>query len=445
MKERSKSMVKIAQVVPGTIAEELQLEIGSRIVRINGELVRDVIDYRFLEADALLEVEVANPAGESTIYEIEKDAGEGLGILPAPDAVRQCANKCVFCFVDGNPAGARRSLHLKDDDFRLSFTYGSYVTLTNLGPRGFERLIEQRLSPLYVSVHATDPAVRQRMLGVELGGGIVEQLRQLTSAGLEVHTQIVLCPEWNDGAHLDRTINDLWQLGTGVLSLSVVPVGLTRYNLNNPIRLLTEQEAAQALRQIEAARTRSLRERGISWAYAADELFFAAGQPVPGPEYYDDWPLTENGVGAVRRFVDEFDAGIATLPALAGRRVGIVTGTRMAAVIAPLARRLAAHTGADVSVLGVVNTMFGETVTTAGLLPGQAIADAIRRNGSYDIVLIPAEALNDDGVFVDDVALDTLRELFGTTRIVPGHQLIETLLRVDEVGFCATDFQLSRS
>lgn len=438
-------MVKIAQVVPGSIAEELQLEIGSRIVRINGELVRDVIDYRFLEADALLEVEVANPTGESTIYEIEKDAGEGLGILPAPDAVRQCANKCVFCFVDGNPTGARRALHLKDDDFRLSFTYGSYVTLTNLGPRGFERLIEQRLSPLYVSVHATDPAVRQRMLGVELGGGIVEQLRQLTSAGLEVHTQIVLCPEWNDGAHLDRTIDDLWQLGTGVLSLSVVPVGLTQYNLNNPIRLLTEREAAQALRQIEGARTRSLRARGISWAYAADELFFAAGQPVPGPEYYDDWPLTENGVGAVRRFVDEFDAGIATLPALAGRRVGIVTGTRMAEVIAPLARRMAAHTGAAVSVLGVVNTMFGETVTTAGLLPGQAIADTIRRNGSYDIVLIPAEALNDDGVFVDDVALDTLRELFGTTRIVPGHQLIETLLRVDEVGFCATDFQLSRS
>lgn len=438
-------MVKIAQLVPGSIAEELQLEIGSRIVRINGELVRDVIDYRFLEADALLEVEVANPTGESTIYEIEKDAGEGLGILPAPDAVRQCANKCVFCFVDGNPAGARQSLHLKDDDFRLSFTYGSYVTLTNLGPRGFERLIEQRLSPLYVSVHATDPAVRQRMLGVELGGGIVEQLRRLTSAGLEVHTQIVLCPEWNDGAHLDRTIDDLWQIGAGVLSLSVVPVGLTRYNLNKPIRLLTAREAAQALRQLEAARTRSLRERGISWAYAADELFLAAGQPVPGPEYYDDWPLTENGVGAVRRFVDEFDAGIATLPALTGQRVGIVTGTRMAEVIAPLARRMAAHTGAEVSVLGVVNTMFGETVTTAGLLPGQAIADAIRRSGSYDIVLMPAEALNDDGVFVDDVALETLRELFGTTRIVPGHQLIETLLRVDEVGFCATDFQLSRS
>ncbi len=439
-------MVRIAQIVPGSIAEELQLEVGSRVVRINGELVRDGIDYRFLEADALLEVEVATPAGESVIYEIEKDAGEALGLLPAPDTVRQCANKCVFCFVDGNPDGARRSLHLKDDDFRLSFTYGSYVTLTNLGPRGFQRLIEQRLSPLYVSVHATDPAVRQRMLGVELGGGIVDQLRQLTSAGLEVHTQIVLCPEWNDGAHLARTIDDLWQLGPGVLSLSVVPVGLTQYNLNRPIRLLTQPEAAQALRQIEAARTRALRERGIGWAYAADELYFAAGQPMPADEYYDDWPLTENGVGAVRRFVDEFDAGLNTLPALDGQRIGIVTGTRMAEVIAPLAARIAERTRATVDVLGVVNTMFGETVTTAGLLPGRAIAETIRRSGVYDTVLLPAEALNDDEVFVDDVALETLRDLFGTTRLVPGHQLIETLLRADEVeGYCATDCQPSRS
>ena len=444
--KRSKSMVKIAQVVPGSIAEELDLEIGSRIVRINGELVRDVIDYRFLEADALLELEVATPAGENIIFEIEKDAGEGLGVLTAPDTVRQCANKCVFCFVDGNPAGARQSLHLKDDDFRLSFTYGSYVTLTNLGPKGFQRLIDQRLSPLYVSVHATEPAVRERMLGVQLGGGIVEQLRQLTEAGLEVHTQIVLCPEWNDGVHLERTIDDLWALGPAVLSLSVVPVGLTRYNLNQPIRLLTRAEAAQALRQIEAARARSLAERGIGWAYAADEMFFAAAEPLPGDDYYDDWPLTENGVGAVRRFMDEFDAGMATLPSLRGQRVGIFTGTRMAAVIEPLAERIAAQTGARVEVVGVINTMFGETVTTAGLLPGRAIADAIRRGGDYDVVLIPAEALNDHGLFVDDVALDTLVELFGATRIVAGHELIETLLRVDEVaGQCAMDYQPSRS
>lgn len=432
-------MVKIAQVAPGSIAEELELEIGSRIVRINGELVRDVIDYRFLEADAVLEVEVAPPVGEHIIYEIEKDAGESLGVIPGADTVRQCANKCVFCFVDGNPDGARQSLHLKDDDFRLSFTYGSYVTLTNLGPKGFKRLIDQRLSPLYVSVHATEPDVRERLLGVPLGGGIVQQLRELTQAGLDVHTQIVLCPEWNDGAHLDRTIDDLWAIGPGVLSLSVVPVGLTRYNINRPVRPLTSAETAQALRQIEAARERALRERGIGWAYAADEMFFAAEQPMPGPEYYDDWPLTENGVGAVRRFIDGFEAGLADVPRLDGQRVAIVTGTRMAPVITPLAERLQQQTGAEVQVLGVVNEMFGATVTTAGLLPGRDVAAAIRRAGHYDMVLIPAEALNDNDVFVDDVALATLRAMFADSRIVPGHELTDCLLQSVE---CDTDSQL---
>ena len=295
-------MVRIAEIVPDSIASDLQLQIGSRVVRINGELVRDAIDYRFLEVDGTLELEVAQPGcDESVIYEIEKDAGEPLGIVPAADPVRQCANKCVFCFIDGNPTGARKSLHLKDDDFRLSFTYGSYVTLTNLGPKGFERLIEQRLSPLYVSVHATEPELRMRLLGVERGGDIMEQLRTLADAGIDVHTQVVLCPEWNDGAHLQRTIDELWSIGPSVLSLSIVPVGLTQYNLNRPVRLLTPAEATIALDQIEGARARAMHERGTGWIYAGDEMFFIAGRDLPQDEYYDDWPLTENGVGAVRR------------------------------------------------------------------------------------------------------------------------------------------------
>ncbi|HEX9109077.1 MAG TPA: hypothetical protein VF832_17645, partial [Longimicrobiales bacterium] len=247
-------MVRIAQILPGSIAEALSLDVGSRILRINGAPVRDVVDFRFLEADAALEVEVAPAAGgESVVYEIEKEPDEALGIVPAADVVRQCANKCVFCFVDGNPDGARQTLHLKDDDFRLSFTYGSYVTLTNLGPKGFDRLMEQRLSPLYVSVHATEPAVRERLLGVEYGGDIMDRLRRLLDAGLDVHTQVVLCPEWNDGAHLDRTLDNLWSLGPGVLSISVVPVGLTKYNLGRPVRLLTPAEAARAVDQVERA------------------------------------------------------------------------------------------------------------------------------------------------------------------------------------------------
>jgi len=416
-------MVRIANVIPESIAEELRLEIGSRIVRINGAPVRDAIDYRFLEADALLELEIQPLSGEPVIYEIEKDPGEALGIVTEPDVVRQCANKCVFCFIDGNPAGARKALYLKDDDFRLSFTYGSYVTLTNLGPRGFRRLIEQRLSPLYVSVHATEPAVRQRLLGVELGGGIVEQLQELTDNGIEVHTQVVLCPEWNDGEHLARTIDDLWRLGPGVLSLSVVPVGLTQHNLNRPVRLLTPGEARAAIEQVEAARARSLRERGTGWAYVGDEMFFIAGMPIPEASYYDDWPLTENGVGAVRRLIDEFRRGVDTLPPLAERRIAIVTGTRMGPVLEPLAAELRQRTGARVDVLAVENRYFGATVNTAGLLAGRDIIAELEDGDAYDVVLTPAEALNDDAVYVDDVSHAQLEARFRGTRFVPAYEL----------------------
>jgi putative radical SAM enzyme (TIGR03279 family) len=421
-------VVRIAQILPDSIASDLELEIGSKVVRINGELVRDGIDYRFLEVDGLLELEVAAPGcGESVIYEIEKDPGEGLGIVPASDPVRQCANKCVFCFIDGNPDGSRQSLFLKDDDFRLSFTYGSYVTLTNLGERGFQRLIDQRLSPLYVSVHATEPAVRERLLGVPRGGEIVEQLRRLTDAGLEVHTQVVLCPEWNDGAHLERTMRELWEIGPGVLSLSVVPVGLTQYNVGRPVRLLTPAEAAQAIAQVDVMREHALSERGTGWAYTGDEMYYIAGLPIPDAAYYDDWPLTENGVGSVRQLLDDFDAGFGDVGSFAGRRVAIVTGERMAPVFGPLAERLAAHTGGTFEVLGVRNTMFGATVTTAGLLPGGDMLNALQQRGAYDVVLLPAETLNDDDLFIDSMPLTDLHDAFPTAVITPAHELTSAL------------------
>ena len=401
-------MVRIADIVPESIAEELDLEIGSRIVRINGETVRDGIDFRFLEAEPRLEVELATEAGERFLFEIEKDAAEPLGIIPAPDPVRQCANKCVFCFIDGNPEGARQSLHLKDDDFRLSFTYGSYVTLTNLGPRGLQRLIEQRLSPLYVSVHATEPDVRRRLLGVERGGEIVEELRQLIAGGLELHTQVVLCPDWNDGAHLDRTIEDLYALGPAVLSLSVVPVGLTKYNLGRPVRLVEPAQAAYAIDRVDLARKRARAERGSGWAYAGDELYFIADRPIPGAHYYDEWPLIENGVGAVRSLLAAFEDGLHSVGSFAGRRVVVVTGTRMAPVLRPLATRLAEQSGALVDVVAIENRYFGPTVNTAGLLPGHDILSALHAAGPCDLILLPAEALNDDACFIDDLALEEL-------------------------------------
>lgn len=422
-------MVRIAEILPDSIADELHLRIGSRIVRINGEPVRDTIDLRFMEAEGRMEVEVHDVAGSAVIYEIDKDAGEGLGVVPAPDAVRECANKCVFCFIDGNPPDVRESLHLRDDDFRLSFTYGSYVTLTNLGPRGFQRLIDQKLSPLYVSVHATEPEVRMRLLGVPRGGDIVERLTRLVDAGISVHTQVVLCPGWNDGEHLERTIEDLRALGPNVLSLSVVPVGLTRYNLDRPVRLLRPEEARAAIAQVDAGRATALAQRGFGWAYAADELYLLAGGPLPSADYYDDWPLTENGVGAVRAFMDDADELLRGAPDLSGRRVGVITGTRMGEVLGPLLDRASAITGATFILLSVENRLFGPTVTTAGLLPGADILDTIaaaEAREPLDAVLLPAEALNDDALFIDSLPLDVLRNRVAA-RLVASHTLAAAL------------------
>ncbi len=422
----------------GSIAEELELEIGTRIIRINGQKVRDGIDLTFLLADPELELETLSPSGEAVVYDVERDPGEALGIVPAPDTVRECANKCVFCFIDGNPEGVRQSLWLRDDDFRLSFAYGSYVTLTNLGPKGLKRLIDQRISPLYVSVHATEPEVRRRLLVNDRAGLIMDQLRLLLDGGLEVHTQVVLCPEWNDGAHLDRTIDELYGLGDGVRSLSVVPVGLTRYNLNRPVRPLTPEEARQAIDQVARARTRAGAERGVGWAYAADEMFLIADEEIPAQSYYDDWPLTENGVGAVRRFVEDFDSGIVDLarpPALGDAgRVWIVTGLSMEGFIRDRVDRLQDAIEAPVEVVPVQNRFFGPSVTIAGLLGGQDILEGLeQRVGAEggarpgDLVMIPAEALNDDELFIDSLPLADFEAALAPARVVGGYEIVEAL------------------
>jgi putative radical SAM enzyme (TIGR03279 family) len=334
----------------------------------------------------------------------------------------------VFCFIDGNPEGARRALWLRDDDFRLSFTYGSYVTLTNLGPKGLRRLIEQRISPLYVSVHATEPAVRERLLVNERAGLIMDQLRELLDGGLEVHTQVVLCPEWNDGAHLDRTIEDLWDLGPQVRSLSVVPVGLTRYNLNRPVRLLRADEARLAIARVDEARARAVPERGTGWCYAADEMYLTADLPIPDTAYYDDGALHENGVGQIRKFIADFEVGLPKVPRLDGRRLRLVTAASMAPFLRERASRLARATGATVEIVEVTNDYFGETVTVAGLLAGRDILRALDHGRAGDVILLPAEALNADERFIDDFSRAELVDRLGPADVRTGYEVTEALV-----------------
>ena len=422
-------MVRIAKVGEGSIAEALELRIGSRILTVNGARVRDGIDFAFLTAEEELELEVVDPDGAAFVCEISRDPSESLGIVPAGDKIRECANECVFCFIDGNPPGARDPLWLRDDDFRLSFTYGSYVTLTNLGPCGLQRLVDQRLSPLYVSVHATNPELRIRLLKNDRAGLIMDQLRLLLEGGLQVHAQAVLCPEWNDGDELDRTILELYALGEGVLSLSVVPVGLTRYNLNRPVRLLRADEAEAVVRQTESIHGRACAERGKRWCYAADELFLIAGREMPGAAYYDDWPLLENGVGALRSLLDGFERGKDRLgPAEGVERVRLVTGTSMRPRLSDLAPAISRRMACTVEVIEVENGYFGPSVTIAGLLAGADILDGVRDPGQGDLVLLPGTALNDDACFIDGVALSAVADRLAPARVRAGHDLVETLM-----------------
>ena len=421
-------MVRIGEIGAGSIAEALELRIGTRILTVNGSRVRDSIDFHFLTAEEDLELEAIAPDGSRLVCEISRDLSESLGIIPAGDKIRECANECVFCFIDGNPPGARDPLWLRDDDFRLSFTYGSYVTLTNLGPCGLQRLVDQRISPLYVSVHTTNPDLRVRLLKNDRAGLILDQLSTLLTGGLAVHTQVVLCPEWNDGAELDRTIRELYSLGDGVLSLSIVPVGLTRYNLGRPVRPLVRHEAEATIRQTEATRTRAMRERGRRWCYAADELFLIADMDVPAAGYYDDWPLRENGVGALRTLIDSFHARKDRLVPLAGvDRVRIVTGTSMSPYFREFAPMVAGRMGCAVEVVEIENQYFGPSVTVAGLLPGADILEGLRGCRPGDLVLLPGTALNDDEVFIDGVALEDAKGRLAPARIRAGHELVEVL------------------
>lgn len=421
-------MVRIGEIGQGSIAEALELRIGTRILTVNGERVRDSLDFMFRTAEEEIEMETVGPDGGRVVYEIARDPSESLGIVPARDKIRECANECVFCFIDGNPPDARRPLWLRDDDFRLSFTYGSYVTLTNLGPRGLRRLVDQRISPLYVSVHATDPGVRVRLLRNDRAALIMEQLRELLGGGLEVHAQVVLCPGWNDRAELDRTIEDLYALGPGVLTLSVVPVGLTRYNLGRPVRPLTPDEAAEAVGRTERIRERALRERGRRWCHAADELFLIAGRDVPEAGYYDDWTLRENGVGAVRALLDGFareQDRIAPMPGV--ERIRVVTGASMKPYfeeIAPVASR---RTASPVEVVAVRNRYFGASVTIAGLLAGSDVLNTVREGRRGDLVLLPGEALNGDRVFIDGITLAEVEARLAPAVVRPGHDLVEAL------------------
>ncbi len=378
---------------------------GDDLLEINGHPVRDLIDYRFYENDEFLQVLVRRD--EHTLsFEIEKDPYDSLGLEFPELKFKACGNHCVFCFTDQNPKGLRKSLYFKDEDYRLSFLYGNYTTLTNVKQADLDRMVEQHLSPLYVSVHATHWETRRRLLGIKKPDHLLEKLEFLVAHGIEIHTQIVLCPGINDGAVLLKTLSDLRALYPGVRSTAVVPLGLTKHRQNlPPLTSVTDVYARKFLPEILELQRKYLQEIGTRFVFASDEFFLRAGEAIPGESYYEDYPQLEDGVGMVRLMLENLATVAKELPQQMPRpaRVTLVTGKLAGPILEEFVLpRLREVSGLDARILPVQNDFYGDSITVNGLLTGQDIYKVVSGEDQPGTILLSEKLLNYDGLFLDD-------------------------------------------
>jgi putative radical SAM enzyme (TIGR03279 family) len=410
----------VVAVEPGSIGEELGFQRGDRLLSINGIRPRDLIDLQILCGEEDLSLEVQDPEGVLHVVELEKEADDGLGLVFREalfDGLRQCNNHCPFCFIDQQPPGHRRTLYLKDDDFRLSFLYGSYLTLTNLSAADWRRIEEQRLSPLYVSVHATDPDLRARLLGNPRAALLMEQLAWFAERRLQLHAQVVVCPGWNDGDALSRTLTDLARFGGGewpaVLSTAVVPVGLTRFRPpGDALRPVDPAAARAVIARVELLQEQWLAQRGSRFAWLSDEWYLLAGLPLPPRPAYEDLPQRENGVGSIRAFLEELERATAELPAALPRprRLSWVVGRLVARALQPVVDRLNRMEGLDLLLHGLPSPYWGQDQVVTGLLTGADLLQGLAGADLGEELLLPSVMLRQgEPVFLDDTTLEELR------------------------------------
>lgn len=398
----------IEAVEPGSTADRWGLRAGDFLTAVDGEAVNDILDYYFLLAggDVVLTFRRGNVEWN---VPLTGNAPGGLGLrFSRPfGRIRRCNNRCVFCFVDQQPPGLRPSLNFKDDDYRLSFWEGNFVTLSNCTRADINRIVAQRLSPLYVSVHTTRPELRAKIMRNPRAGKIYEQLRMLARGEITLHTQVVLCPGLNDGEELTRTVSDLAGLYPAVRSVAVVPVGLTQHRKDlYPLEAVTRNEAETTLAFLKAVQKENLRRLGTRLVYAADEFYLLAGKPFPSAKEYEGFPQLENGVGLARRFIDAWRRVEKRLPpSAAPERAVIVTGALARVLLEPVVARLNLIEGLEVELLPVINSFFGPGVTVAGLLTGADVRQALDGITRPDLIIIPCVALNEGALFLDGVAV----------------------------------------
>lgn len=418
-------MLRISSVAPESLGADLGLIPGTELLSVNQRGLTDFLDWEFLTADDEFVLHARFPDGQEVEFDIQRPEGLSMGVTLEPPRIRRCANRCDFCFVDGLPQGLRETLYVRDDDYRLSFRYGNFATLTNLKPRDVERIIEYRLSPLYVSVHATDPAIRRRLLRNPRAPAVLPQLAAFAEHGIRFHTQIVLQPGVNDGPILRASLEDLYGLGDAVLSVAVVPVGLTDHSKHHMTREPSAAECLAAVEVVHAVAVRAVRERGQRWVHGSDELYLRAGIELPPAAWYGDFEQQENGVGSVR-FLERRIAAGGPLPRLSGRRIAVLTGTAMGRLMPLILRTIRQTTGAELELLVLNNDLFGPSVTTAALLPGRAFRNALASRSDLDLALLPAESVNDDSVFLDDLAFPDLARAV-PTEVRLSHDFVDAL------------------
>lgn len=406
--------VTVSTIDKGSIAEELGIKPGDSILSVNSQDVRDSLD--FLRADSLSELVIvwSDEEGVSQTGEVVKDEDEPLGVTLRADPVHACANRCIFCFVDQMPANLRSTLYVKDDDWRTSFLHGSYVTLTNLSEADIERIISEKVSPLYVSVHAADAEVRGKLLGISESDASLTVMRRLAEHGVTMHTQAVICPGVNDGRILENTIRELERMYPSVHSLSVVPVGLTSFrNGLEHVRAVSGPEAAGIVDMVTGLQEEFLCDVGTRFVFAADELYLKAGCPFPSPDAYEGFPQLDNGVGLVVDFLTEAGLALTDLSRHQrrrrwARRIGSVTGVSFAPVLREFCRKVRHRTGVPWEVSEVQNRFFGPSVTVTGLLTGEDTASLLSET-DWDAAFLPDIMFRDtgnktlDGMTIGDV------------------------------------------
>jgi len=409
---------------------------GDRLISINGNPIEDILDYKYYSYDRQLIIVLESAEGEKKLILVRKNEGEDLGLEfddYLMDKARSCANRCIFCFIDQLPPNVRQSLLFKDDDARMSFLLGNYITLTNLRERDIERIVRMRISPVNISVHTTNPELRVKMLRNKRGGEIMDVMRRFKEAGITMNCQIVCCPGINDGAELQRSLEDLKSLYPAVASVSVVPVGLTKYREGlYPLRPVDSEKAAEIIDMTDAFGDRCLKELGSRLFYCADELYLKAGREIPPENYYEGYPQIENGVGLMRSLKEEFKAALNTGRKASGELFSIATGVAAAPFLTEILKIAKdKYVNIEGRVYAVENEFFGRTVDVAGLVVGGDLISQLKGRDLGKRLLIPASMLRHGGdMFLDDVTLSDVESALGVP-VVPvpnnGYELLKAI------------------